>query len=371
MSVAAVHASAAWPGASRRREACRGGGGGGVGHRRRGGVGDGADVPGRVLRGQLVEVGSRRHAQIREARPGRLCDPVGHGGRESGRRPAVEVVAGDADVVRRGSPRQVHRRARHSRGERRGRSRRRCVGDRRADLRGRGADIAGRVLRGDDVVVGAGPESRVRECGGGRLPDPVPGSRSEAGARASMDVVARHADVVGRGHPAEVDRASRHGAGEARRRARRGRVGRDGCARLVRRRPDVAGRVFRRHPVEVRTCGRGVGVARRRRLRDPVPGGGREPGRRATVDVVAGDGDVVGGRSPRKRGAADCAGGGQRPGSSGRRRIAHRRPTLRSRPRSRCRPRPRRSPCSSRCLRRPRPCTRCPWAARSGSRPRA
>ena len=66
-------------------------------------------------------------------------------------------------------------------------------------------DVAGGVLRGDLVVVGAGGEPAVRVGRTGRLRDPVGGAGREAGSRRAVDVVARDADVVGRRVPAQVD----------------------------------------------------------------------------------------------------------------------------------------------------------------------
>ena len=74
--------------------------------------------------------------------------------------------------------------------------------DRRERLVGRIADVAPRVLSRHPVVVGARARRRVGGARRGRLPDLVPGSGREARRRRAMDVVPRHADVVGRSEPA-------------------------------------------------------------------------------------------------------------------------------------------------------------------------
>ncbi len=86
----------------------------------------------------------------------------------------------------------------HGAGDRGARRRRRDRDGRRRRVGGGGgarlvpgrADVAGDVLGGDLVVVGAGGEAGVGVARAGRLRDPVAGGGREAGARAAVDVVA-------------------------------------------------------------------------------------------------------------------------------------------------------------------------------------
>ena len=184
--------------------------------RRRGLVGCRPDVPGRVLGGHLVVVGARRD-RVRVARPGRLRDPVRRRRREAGGRRPVDVVLDDADVVGRRPPAERRPADVTVRGQRPGRRRRDRVANRRASLVRRRTDVAGRVLRGHLVEVGARRDV-VRVARPGRLGDPVRGRRREARGGRAVDVVPDDAHVVGRCAPIQLRRVERPGRGERARR---------------------------------------------------------------------------------------------------------------------------------------------------------
>ena len=95
----------------------------------------------------------------------------------------------------------------------------------RRRLRRRIADVAGRVLRGDAVVVGAGGEARVRVARAGRLADPVRRRRREAGRRRAVHVVADDADVCRSQPSSRAPPSRRRRRGQPGRRRRRRRVG--------------------------------------------------------------------------------------------------------------------------------------------------
>ncbi len=172
------------------------------GHRRCSLVRGRPDVAGGVLGGDLVEVAAGR-GRVDVAGARRLCDPVSNRRREAGARAAVDVVANDADVVGRGTPRQRRAPDRTDGTQRARCARRQSVAHGRACLVRRAADVAGRVLGGDLVVVGAGGDA-VGVGGAGRLCDPVAGGGREAGGRAPVDVVADDSDVVARGAPTQL-----------------------------------------------------------------------------------------------------------------------------------------------------------------------
>src|SRR4029077_6955118 len=148
-----------------------------------------------------------------------------------------------------------------------------------------------------------------------------------ADARATVDPIAADGDVVGGGAPAEVD-LGRAGGGGGQRAGRRGRLVVDGLGRPtggVAVGAGVVGGVDRPHLVAV--AGRG------RETRVLVAGGGAVAGRPdlaevaaasalAAPDLVVGDADVVGRRTPAEvdLGRAD-GGGGQRAGRRGRGRV--------------------------------------------------
>ena len=159
-------------GAARGHEPRRRGGSGGVEDGRAAGVRDRADVPGRVLGGQLVEVRARCERRVRVGGPGRLRDPIGDRRREARRCTTVQVVTDDADIVGRARPGDVDRVAGgNSRyPARRGRWNRVRNGC-GVLVRGR-ADVAGGVLCGNAVVVGARAEAGVGVAGASRLRDP-------------------------------------------------------------------------------------------------------------------------------------------------------------------------------------------------------
>ena len=174
-----------------------------VGDRRRCFVRGRADVAGRVLGGDLVEVAAGREPCVGVASAGRLRDPVAERRREAAGGAAMEVVAEDSDVVCGGRPAEVDGAA----GDRAGEPGRRawrvgvCGHGRRRLVRGR-TDVAGRVLGGDLVEVAAGA-GEVRVAGARRLRDPVTDRGGEAGAGAAVDVVAHHTDVVCRRTPGQ------------------------------------------------------------------------------------------------------------------------------------------------------------------------
>ncbi len=210
------------------------------------------------------------------------------------------------------------------RGERRGCSGRARVRDGRAELVRRRADVAGCVLGGDLVEVGAGRESAVAVGRAGRLRDPVGRRGREAGRRAAVDVVAYDGDVVRRRRPAQVDRVADDGSDQTGRRTRRGRVRRHRRGGLVRGRADVAGCVLGGDLVEVDARRGVVHVGRPRRLSDPVSGARSEARNGRAVDVVANDADVVGRRSPAQVRPSDRAGRSQRSGRARGRRVTDR-----------------------------------------------
>src|SRR5205823_3830874 len=74
-------------------------------------------------------------------------------------------------------------------------------------LVGGGADVAGRVLGGHQVVVGAGGQARVGVAGGGGLGDAVGRRRREARRGRAVHVVVLHAHIIRRRAPAQADRA--------------------------------------------------------------------------------------------------------------------------------------------------------------------
>ena len=89
------------------------------------------------------------------------------------------------------------------------------------------ADVPGRILGGDSVVVGARGEAGVRVARAGGLADPVRRRRSEAGRRASgARCSARHRRCRWTAVQLSVDRAGRRRRRQPRRRGRRRRVGR-------------------------------------------------------------------------------------------------------------------------------------------------
>src|SRR5262249_58408115 len=101
-------------------------GGGGVG--RRGGGGGDVRVPAEVVGGvggahAVAVARARRKSRITETRARRRCDLRKRGA--PGARAALHAVAGDADVVGRRAPGEIHLgRARSRRGQRTGRARR-------------------------------------------------------------------------------------------------------------------------------------------------------------------------------------------------------------------------------------------------------
>ncbi len=184
----------------------------------------------------------------------------------------------------------------------------------RAGLRRGGADVARRILRGDAVEVGAGGETGVRVARAGGLRDAVGCARREAARRRPVQVVAHDADVVRGSRPGERGLSGAARGYEPSRRAWGNRV-RDGRRGGVRDRADVSGRVLGRDLVEPGAWGEAVvGVVRPCGLGDPVRDARREAARRAAMDVVAEDADVVGRRGPRQRDGV----GGHRPRESGR-----------------------------------------------------
>ena len=183
-----------------------------------------------------------------------------------------------------------------------------------------GADVAGRVLGGDLVEVAA-RGGRVDVARRGRLRDPVRHRGREAGARAAVDVVAHHTDVVASPPPrtASPSRPNRPPPASPAPRAPacprpsptpRSRPGRD-CRPHPRRRPGRS----RRPPPD------GVAEARPRRLRDPVANDGVKPALVPAVHVVAHDTHVVARRTPRQRRRAQPTRHRQRPRRRRRRRI--------------------------------------------------
>ena len=211
----------------------------------------------------------------------------------------MHVVADDADVVRGRGPGQRRLPGAAGRVQAGGRGRGRRVRDGRARLGAGRADVAGGVLGGDLVEVGARGEAGVGVARPRRLGDPVRGARREAGGGRAVHVVADDADVVRRGGPGERDRGSGRVCGQAGRGARRSRIG-DRRRDLVRGGREIPGRVLGDHLVVVGAQGEDarVAVGRPGGLCDPVRGRGREPGGRVAVHVVAGDSHVVRRRSP-------------------------------------------------------------------------
>ncbi len=97
----------------------------------------------------------------------------------------------------------AHGRALGRRRERDG-GRRRVSGRDAGRLVARRADVSGRVLGGDPVVVGAGGETGVGVARARRLRDSVARTRREAGRRRAVEVVAGDDDVVRGGAPARA-----------------------------------------------------------------------------------------------------------------------------------------------------------------------
>ena len=162
-------------------------------------------------------------------------------------------------------------------------------------------DVAGGVLGGDLVVVGAGGEAGVGVARAGRLRDPVAALGREAGSGRAVDVVADDADVVGGGAPGRGSPVPRPPVAVSVAGALGGVVSSATVAvDLVRGGADVAGGVLGGDLVVVGAGGEaGVGVARPRRLRDPVRASlGVKPALVDAVDVVLGDADVVGRGAP-------------------------------------------------------------------------
>ena len=163
------------------------------------------------------------------------------------------------------------------RGDEAGRRRRRAVVDRDRDRR-RGRRVAGCVTRDGPERVLAGRRGVVsQEALYGALVSAAPRSAPSTVNWTLVTPTLSEAVACTVTVPETVAPPGGRRDGDGRRR----RVDRDGRARLVRGRPDVTGRVFRGHPVEVGACRERVGVARTRRLRDPV---GETPGTKpATV----------------------------------------------------------------------------------------
>src|SRR5205085_321759 len=156
----------------------------GGGQVQRGGVGDGDPAVGAVERQGVAVLAGRRPGGVGDGAGVAVAGGVGH------RRAAALVEAvgrHQAGVAGRGGG---------------------------AGLVGGGADVAGRVLGGDQVVVGAGRQARVGVAGGGRLGDAVGRRGGEAGGGRAVHVVIRHAHVVGGRAPAQADRADAAGGGQ-------------------------------------------------------------------------------------------------------------------------------------------------------------
>ena len=212
----------------------------------------------------------------------------------------MDVVADDADVVGRGRPGERRLAGAAGRGQAgRARSAASCPATvALACVRG-GADVAGGVLGGDLVEVGAGGEAGVGVARAGRLGDPVAGARREAGRRAAVDVVAGDADVVGRGRPGERRPCVPRRVAARPLGALGGVVSAIGRRDLVRGGAEVAGRVLGGHLVVVgaeREDARVGCRSSRSAARSGSRRSGVKPARRAAVDVVAGDADVVASR---------------------------------------------------------------------------
>ena len=114
-----------------------------------------------------------------------------------------------------------------------------------------------------------------------------------------MDVVAGDADVVGRRPPRQRCLSQTSGRGQRAGRARRGRRRRRFATASFEAGPALPAASMGNHLVVVDAGSETrVGVARSRRLRDPVSRSRREAGGRRAMDVVACDTDVVGRRAP-------------------------------------------------------------------------
>ena len=122
----------------------------------------GADVSGRVLSGHPVVVGAGGEAGVREARRGRLPDPIRRRGSESRRRAPVDVVPADPGVVGRGVPGQRNLSRAAVCDEVGRRARRRGVSSGRDPNDGRDRGHAVRVHEEQHVVAG---RREVRVCG--------------------------------------------------------------------------------------------------------------------------------------------------------------------------------------------------------------
>ena len=216
-------------------------GGQASGSARRGGVGahhgarlvtGRAEVAGAVLGDHLVVVAAGR-GRIDVARPARLGDPVAGAGRKAGAGAAVKVVAHDADVVGRSAPAKRRLADRAACRKRPRCARRGGIADDCARLVADRADVAGAVLGGDLVVVGAGGQAAVAVARAARLSDPVAHAGREARRGRAVEVVAHDADVVGGSAPAEAGRAERAGCAERPWRTRGLAVGRGDRGRHV------------------------------------------------------------------------------------------------------------------------------------------
>ena len=156
-----------------------------------------------------------------------------------------------------------------------------------ASLVARGADVAGGVLGGHLVEVGARSEAGVGVARAARLRDPVGSARREARGRRAVDVVAENADVVGGCSPRERRLTGRARCRQAGRSRWRGGV-RDRRRGLVGSRADVAGSVLGGDLVVVGPGAEtAVGVARAGGLGDAVRRAGGEAGGGRAVEVVA------------------------------------------------------------------------------------
>ena len=153
-------------------------------------------LPARILGGQLVVVAAGREPEVGVERRHRLGDPVGKRGRKARARAPVEVVARDAHVVGRSAPGDVDvcpdNRGCHPGGRSRGAR----VGNACRDLVRGAGEVAGRVLGGHLVVVGADRKPAVAIARPDRLGDPVAERGGKACACPPVEVVAGNRDVV-------------------------------------------------------------------------------------------------------------------------------------------------------------------------------
>ncbi len=270
-----------------------------------------ADVAGRVVRGDEVVIGAGGDL-VGVCRARHLADQGRWRRRESAGGGAIDIVAGNPDVVRGGGPGEADA-ADGSRGCEVGRRTWRLgVGERDSgSLVRRVADVAGGVVGGHEVVIGAGGDL-VSVCRARHLADQGRWRRRESAGGGAIDIVAGNPDVVGRGGPGEADGANRARGREVGWGTRWLGIRRGGSAgRLVRRVADVAGGVVGGHEVVIGAGGDLVGVCRARHGAEKGRWRRRESTDGGAIDIVAGNPDVVGGGGPGEADAAEGPRGGE------------------------------------------------------------